>query len=39
MGSLAGAGGGANALGALGAMNPEMIQKMMGGFMKNLKKK
>ena len=35
-------GGGANALegaAALGALNPEMIQKMMNGFMKNLKKK
>ena len=34
-----GAGGGQpNPLAALSAMNPEMIQKMMGGFMKNLKK-
>jgi hypothetical protein len=36
-------GGGANSMegaaSALGALNPEMIQKMMGGFMKNLKKK
>ena len=40
MGGLgAASGGGANPLSALGAMNPEMIQKMMGGLMKNLKKK
>jgi hypothetical protein len=31
-------GQGANPLTALSAMNPEIIQKMMGGFMKNLKK-
>ena len=44
--SMAGLQGGANpmeggggAAAALGALNPEMMQKMMGGFMKNLKKK
>ena len=43
MTGLQGGGGNANAMAsgaaALGALNPEMIQKMMGGFMKNLNKK
>lgn len=39
VGSIGGSTVGANPMSALGVMNPEMIQKMMGGFMKNLKKK
>jgi hypothetical protein len=37
--SMAGSlGGGGNPLAALGGMNPEIIQQMMGGLMKNMKK-